>query len=477
MAPLILRLTFVVATVHLMMGTAGCNDDVGASSFTVVDTAQQDCYSATAQIECPLEGDSAFGQDAQYDGILPALVDNGDGTVSDLITGLMWQQTPGEKLSFDGASGGAAGFDLAGHDDWRLPTIKELYSLMRFDGTDPSGLEGSDTSSLMPFIDTAYFDFEYGDEADGERIIDAQYVTSDEYVGDSEAGQLVFGVNFADGRIKGYGTVDLGNQSEKLFEVMYVRGDGYGVNKFINNGDNTISDDATGLVWMELDSGAFGAGPNGSGFMNWEDALAWAETLDYAGYDDWRLPNAKELQSILDYSRSPDSTGTAAIDPLFDATGIVNEAGQADFGYYWTSTTHANLSGGENAVYVAFGRGLGYMNGQWIDIHGAGCQRSDPKTGDASEYPYGNGPQGDAIRIDNLVRLVRDGAALNGNAGEAGESVGEEGDTAGEAPPQEAIDACSGLSLGDACQVETPEGLLSGTCQLPSGEELACVPE
>ena len=53
---------------------------------------------------------------------------------------------------------------------------------------------------------------------------------------------------------------------------------------------------------------------------------------------------------------------------------------------------------------------MGYIagSGGWVDVHGAGAQRSDPKTGDPSQYPYGRGPQGDAIRIYNYVRLVRD---------------------------------------------------------------------
>lgn len=42
------------------------------------------------------------------------------------------------------------------------------------------------------------------------------------------------------------------------------------------------------------------------------------------------------------------------------------------------------------------------------DVHGAGAQRSDPKTGDPADYPYGHGPQGDVIRIFNYVRAVRD---------------------------------------------------------------------
>jgi len=57
---------------------------------------------------------------------------------------------------------------------------------------------------------------------------------------------------------------------------------------------------------------------------------------------------------------------------------------------------------------VAFGRAMGYMDGAWRDVHGAGAQRSDPKAGDPADYPTGNGPQGDAIRIYNYVRLMRD---------------------------------------------------------------------
>jgi hypothetical protein len=87
---------------------------------------------------------------------------------------------------------------------------------------------------------------------------------------------------------------------------------------------------------------------------------------------------------------------------------MVNEGGETDWGFFWTSTTHASVRGGSSAVYVAFGRGLGYMDGRWVDVHGAGCQRSDPKTGSASQYPLGHGPQGDAVRIENFVRVVRD---------------------------------------------------------------------
>ena len=51
------------------------------------------------------------------------------------------------------------------------------------------------------------------------------------------------------------------------------------------------------------------------------------------------------------------------------------------------------------AVYIAFGRALGDVDGAWVDTHGAGAQRSDPKAGSAASYPYGHGPQGDVVRI------------------------------------------------------------------------------
>jgi hypothetical protein len=51
------------------------------------------------------------------------------------------------------------------------------------------------------------------------------------------------------------------------------------------------------------------------------------------------------------------------------------------------------------------------QHGGWIDVHGAGAQRSDPKTGNPANYPYGHGPQGDAVRIYNYVRCVRNASA------------------------------------------------------------------
>lgn len=383
-----------------------------ALSYVVTDTAQERCYNAEAEVADPVPGAAYYGQDAQYQGVQPAFRKNGDGTVSDLNTGLRWIQDPGKKKTYDEAVAGASTCRVGGHADWRLPTIKELYSLMDFRGTDPDPMS-RETGSQRPFLDTAFFTFQYGREEDGDRIIDSQFATCTIYGGTTMGGnKTLFGVNFADGRIKGYPAGSRPGRGAKKYDVLYVRGNpSYGKNRFKDNGDGTVTDQATGLTWQQSDSGKG---------MNWKGALAYAENLVLAGHTDWRLPNAKELQSIVDYRRSPDASGSAAIDPLFGCTPITNEAGQKDFACYWTCTTHAAAGGrGEKAAYVAFGRAMGYMRGRWMDVHGAGCQRSDPKEGDPADYPQGRGPQGDAIRILNLVRCVRGGAVTARASGPA----------------------------------------------------------
>jgi hypothetical protein len=416
-----------------------------AGSYAIVGTGQLTFWnSAGKEISAPAKGAPFYGQDAQFPGTTPSYKDNGDGTISDLVTGLMWTQSPdvngdgkinaSDKLTLSQAIARAGTLRTGGYSDWRLPTIKEQYSLIDFNGVDPL-LTDTDTSSLTPFIDTKFFTFGYGDISAGDRIIDAQMATSTLYVGKTFIFlQTMFGTNFVDGRIKGYPpAIGMGSLAEKTFYAYYVRGNpAYGVNSFADNGDGTVTDKATRLMWSKADSGAG---------MDWEHALAWAQQKNaehYLGHNDWRVPNIKELQSIVDYSRSPATTDSPAIDPVFQTTKMTNEAGQDDYGFFWSSTTHLGQGGGapgstnasaapalsaseapapnasgtqtpsgEQAAYISFGRGMGKMFGLWMDVHGAGCQRSDPKTGSASDYPDGFGPQGDARRIDNYVRLVR----------------------------------------------------------------------
>jgi hypothetical protein len=443
--PTPLRLLSALGTLTLL-GCGGSSAITSSSTaaaapgtYPIVSTGQSRTFTALTETAAPSAGQAFYGQDAQFSGTRPSYATSGDGlTVKDNVTGLTWQRSP--DLNGDGIIDALDKMTLAqaearlvvlnaasfgGYNDWRLPTIKELYSLITFAGTDPSGMTGNETSGPIPFIDRAYFDFAYGDTARGERIIDMQYASSTLYVSRTMlSSPAMFGVNFADGRIKGY-SLDMSWQGpgDSKFPVRFVRGAVYGANGFADNGDSTITDRATGLMW--------GKGDSGRG-MDWQAALAWAQAMNaanYLGHSDWRLPNAKELQSIVDYTRSPDRTSSAAIDPLFTCTGITNEAGQADYPFYWTSTTHMSQGRGPDAgalvggaaVYIAFGRAMGYMTDPrnpaiagWLDVHGAGAQRSDPKVGNPADFPQGRGPQGDAIRIYNYVRLVRD-ASVPGN--------------------------------------------------------------
>jgi hypothetical protein len=453
-------------SVFFLVLTTGlsANELRAAQTYAIVDTGQAKCYDDRGEIAPPKPGEPFYGQDAQFHSHPASYTLSADGlTVRDMVTGLTWQRSPDtdgdgvltrrDKLTLAQAQALLAKLNAAkfgGFADWRLPSIKELYSLFDARGTDPSGLVNADASGLIPYLDAKYFMFAYGD-ATGERVIDSQYASSTKYVGTSARGfGKLFGVNFADGRIKGYDLQMPFGGVEKTFFVICVRGNpAYGQNDFHDNGDGTITDRASGLTWSKADSGHA---------MNWQDALAWAEKKNAEklfGHDDWRLPSVKELQSIVDYSRAPDTSQSPAIDPIFTCSVITNEALQADYPFYWSATTHAGLRGGGAAMYVAFGRAAGWMFARaitggppsqrggfgpglrpgfggprgggppgmepqgreagdyhYVDVHGAGSQRSDPKAGDPGMFPHGRGPQGDVIRIYNYVRLVRRGLEI-----------------------------------------------------------------
>ena len=90
--------------------------------------------------------------------------------------------------------------------------------------------------------------------------------------------------------------------------------------RFIDNGDGTVTDKGTGLMWQK------DTAPGGESY-DWQQALQYCEDLDFAGQADWRLPNVRELQSIVDYGRFQ-----PAIDPVF---GV-------ESGEYWSSSTYVD---------------------------------------------------------------------------------------------------------------------------------------
>ena len=374
------------------------------SGYPIVETNQTTFFNNNGEISEPSEGDDFYGQDANYTGAIPNYPDNGDGTITDNNTGLMWVKARGTKMSWDDAVAGASTNNTAGYTDWRMPTIKELYSLFLFSGK--NGYDVYSTEGYVPFIDTNYFDFEYGSGIGDERVMECQDWSGTEYVSLTQADQpTFFGVNFADGRCKGYKKMLPPTWTEVNGDlyVRYVRGNKeYGINNFVDNNDGTISDSATGLMWSQDDS---------KQGLNWLEALAWVQEkneTNYLGYNDWRMPNIKALQSIVDYTRSPEHTSSAAIDiNYFNCSSIINEAGEVDYPYFWSGTV---LIDGPttDACYIPFGRAMAYMMNEWQDVHGAGSQKADIMIGEPANFPQGRGPQGDAVRVYNYVRLVRD---------------------------------------------------------------------
>ncbi|WP_372751368.1 DUF1566 domain-containing protein [Labilibaculum sp.] len=394
-ASLALSLTVLMAST-LTLGQKKESKFSKKLTYPLVDTKQNEAYNNSNIIALPSKGEEFYGQDACYQGNQPSYTDNGDGTITDKVTGLMWEKDMGSKVSPEEALQKSENSSLAGYTDWRIPSIKELYSLIIFTGQ----VKGAKAIDL--FIDTDYFNQPLGDPSLGEREIDAQTASSTEYIGKTMNGdETIFGVNFIDGRIKGYPKYRkrTGAIIKRYFRLVRGNND-YGKNNIVDNGDGTVSDYSTGLMWQKSDDGIG---------RNWEESLAYAENLKLSKYTDWRLPNAKELQSIVDYSRSPQTSSSPAINPLFATTEITDPNGKkGQYPFFWTSTTHLD---GRNpyssAVYIAFGEGQGKMRERLMDVHGAGCQRSDPKSGDKNNYPQFFGPQGDVRYVYNYTRAVR----------------------------------------------------------------------
>ncbi|OJF76335.1 MAG: hypothetical protein BKP49_07630 [Treponema sp. CETP13] len=168
------------------------------------------------------------------------------------------------------------------------------------------------------------------------------------------------------------------------------------VPSYTDNGDGTVTDNVTGLTWTQELSDAS---------MVWEDADDYCDSLTTGGYDDWRLPNIKELQSIVDYSGSFPAIDTS----VFNITEIVNEAGNKDYPYFWSSTSNPYIDKHDDpaegycyAWYVAFGYAVDH-DGE--DMHGAGAVRFDTKTEAGAEGIDGE-------RVNNYVRLVRGGNVI-----------------------------------------------------------------
>ena len=108
----------------------------------------------------------------------------------------------------------------------------------------------------------------------------------------------------------------------------------YGVGPYSSNG-TTVLDNGTGLEWQQADDGQT---------RSWSQALAYCEDLSLGGHDDWRLPNLRELDSIVDLTRYNPAINT----DYFSCQST----------YYWSATTNAGHT--HNAWNIHFFNGHNY---------------------------------------------------------------------------------------------------------------------
>jgi len=293
----------------------------------IPDTGQIKCYNNGSEITCPNPEEPFYGQDAQYP-CNPQSYTKLDVNSSDLpdeaiewvmvrdnVTGLIWEVKNSEDDTpnydnphdadntytwYDGSSGtpgdGTDTLDcitalnnanFSGYSDWRLPTIKELSTII-----------DSSIAYPGPTINTDYF----------PNTQSYDYWSSTTHAVDP---YNAWSVGFTDGYLNG---------GIKSFSrnVRAVRGGQCGsLDNFIDNDDGTVTDTDTGLMWQK---------DTAPGTYTWEQALSYSEDLPLANYHDWRLPNRNELQSLSDYSRINPATN-------FPNTVMSN---------YWSSTTYAD---------------------------------------------------------------------------------------------------------------------------------------
>jgi len=223
---------------------------------------------------------------------------------------------------------------LCGITDWRVPSLTELLTIVN-------------NGRQNPAFDLPRF-------PNGKS---QSYWTSDPISG---VATNAWTVNFFAG---------IGNSKAKTsnFQVRLVSG-AYAASKFdaarfVDNGDGTVSDVVTGLMWKRCPEGLSGGDCNNgsASTLVWGGSMKAARDSVYAGYDDWRLPNMKEMQTLVDVTKNNPAQDTS----VFPNPNNVLE--------YWTSSLTKKANPVSQSYRINFQRGLsqfvartGSQNAQWL---------------------------------------------------------------------------------------------------------------
>ncbi len=139
----------------------------------------------------------------------------------------------------------------------------------------------------------------------------------------AESPELVAGVELIGTRLEEIAEVVDSNLSRIAAESERPCRERFG--RFVDNGNGTVTDTCTGLMWQQVIADLNGNGvADAQDQMGWQQATNAAAALRLAGHTDWRLPTAQELEALFDPRWNP------SIDPLFGTFG----------GGFWTSSVN-----------------------------------------------------------------------------------------------------------------------------------------
>lgn len=171
--------------------------------------------------------------------------------------------TPGEVTDTEDFIKALNDATFGGRSDWRMPTRKELRSIVNY-GDDPA-------------INATYFP---------DTVDNYYYWSSTTDAGNSGNAWRIYLGPGSDGS----------SRKSISYCARAVRGGQPGaLERLVDNGDGTVTDTSTGLMWQQATA---------SDTQTWANAISYCENSELSGFSDWRLPTIKEIDSIADLNRA-----------------------------------------------------------------------------------------------------------------------------------------------------------------------------